>query len=65
MSRQLERVTLEQARRSFLSGEALAIQIKYHFDGEVWCDTLLPAPVATKIIRTRAGTIQQATGPNP
>jgi hypothetical protein len=47
------RVTLDQARRSFLDGAALAIQIRYQFDGEAWCDTLMPGAEMTKIIRTR------------
>lgn len=46
-------VTLSQARDAFASGTARAIQIRYEFEGEMWCDTILPDEPTTKIIRTR------------
>lgn len=46
--------TLQDARRLLETGEARAIQIRYTFDGELWCDTLMVFPESIRIIRTRA-----------
>lgn len=46
-------VTLPEARELFQSGEATAIQIRYEFDSQIWCDTLMVGPESTRIIRTR------------
>ena len=45
-------VELDEARQLFNRGESKAIQIRYAFDGEVWCDTLMVGPKLTRIIRT-------------
>jgi hypothetical protein len=45
--------TLEEARRLLDSGEARAIQIRYSFDDESWCDTLMVFPDVIRVIRTR------------
>jgi len=45
--------SLDQARDSFETGAAQAIQIRYTFEEETWCDTLMPQGNATKVIRTR------------
>jgi hypothetical protein len=46
-------VALAQARLTFVSGEAQAIQVRYIFENEMWCDTILPGDPTTKIIRNR------------
>ena len=45
--------TLAEAKLAFASGSAQAIQVRYRFEGEMWCDTILPNKQTTKIIRTR------------
>jgi hypothetical protein len=46
-------VTLETAQAAFAADQAQAIQVRYIFEGEVWCDTILPGNPTTKIIRNR------------
>jgi hypothetical protein len=46
-------VTLEAAQAAFTADQAQAIQVRYIFEGEVWCDTILPGNPTTKIIRNR------------
>ncbi len=46
-------VTLAQAKHAFLSGEAQAIQVRYLFENELWCDTIMPGNPTTIIIRNR------------
>jgi len=45
--------TLAEAKLAFADGSAQAIQVRYRFEGEMWCDTILPSEQTTKIIRTR------------
>lgn len=45
--------TLPEAHSMLDSGEARAIQIRYSFDDEDWCDTLMVFPEMIRIIRTR------------
>ncbi|MEO8268581.1 MAG: hypothetical protein ABI557_02605 [Aureliella sp.] len=45
--------TLAEAKLAFADGSAQAIQVRYRFEGETWCDTILPSEPTTKIIRTR------------
>ena len=45
-------VTLDQARELLNNGLAKAIQIYYEFDGDHWCDTLMPLTDTIHIIRT-------------
>ena len=47
-------VTLAEARTSFAAKEAKAIQVRYLFENEMWCDTIMPGDPTTKIIRNRA-----------
>lgn len=49
-------VTLSQAESSFQSGQALAIQVRYRFEDELWSDTIMPGDPTTKIIRNRLPT---------
>ena len=46
-------VTLPTAQAAFDRGQAIAIQVRYVFENERWCDTLLTTDPTTKIIRTR------------
>ncbi|GAA4443530.1 hypothetical protein [Novipirellula rosea] len=46
-------VTLLEAKALFEQGEARAIQIRYDFDEQNWCDTLMVKPDEVHIIRTR------------
>lgn len=45
--------TLEDAQRQFQEGVVKAIQIKYEFDGQLWCDTMMIDGIVTRIIRSR------------
>ncbi len=45
--------TLVEAKLAFADGSAQAIQVRYRFEDEMWCDTILPNEQTTKIIRTR------------
>ncbi len=46
-------VTLAEARDAFAAKEAIAIQVRYVFENEMWCDTIMPGDPTTKIIRNR------------
>ena len=48
-------VSLASAASAFAASEASAIQVRYRYEGEGWCDTIMPADPTTKIIRTRMG----------
>lgn len=45
--------SLAAAEAAFATGTARAIQVRYHFEGEAWCDTIMPGDPTTKIIRNR------------
>ena len=47
-----QRVTLQEASDAFQRGDASAIQIRYRFEGQVWCDTLLVREADVRIVRT-------------
>ena len=46
-------VALDKAAAAFASGTAVAIQVRYVFENEMWCDTIMPGDPTTKIIRNR------------
>lgn len=46
-------VTLDEAVNAFAADQAQAIQVRYVFEGEMWCDTIMPGDPTTKIIRNR------------
>lgn len=46
-------VPLATAEAAFAADEAEAIQVRYVFEGEMWCDTFMPGNPTTKIIRNR------------
>ena len=43
--------TLDAALPQLLNGAVRAVQIRYAYDGERWCDTLLPAPGGHRVVR--------------
>ena len=45
-------VGLEQAHQLLDHGDTKAIQVYYDYDGNSWCDTLMPTPEAIRIVRT-------------
>ncbi len=49
-------VNLAAAEQAFAIGDAQAIQVRYVFEGEMWCDTIMPGDPTTKIIRNRLPT---------
>ncbi|QDT05401.1 hypothetical protein K227x_38010 [Rubripirellula lacrimiformis] len=46
-------VALADAAEAFAAGTAQAIQVRYRFENELWCDTIMPGDPTTKIIRNR------------
>lgn len=46
-------VSLDEAKQLFDERRALAIQIRYDFQRQQWCDTLMVLPVGVRIVRTR------------
>jgi len=46
-------ITLREAQELLEKGLAKAIQIRYTFEGEQWCDTLMPSEESVQIVRTR------------
>jgi hypothetical protein len=49
-------VPLATAEAAFAADEAHAIQVRYVFEGDTWCDTIMPGNPTTKIIRNRVPT---------
>ncbi|MEZ6136633.1 MAG: hypothetical protein R3C53_17185 [Pirellulaceae bacterium] len=49
-------VPLSTAEAAFAADEAHAIQVRYVFEGEMWCDTIMPGYPSTIIIRNRVPT---------
>ena len=45
--------TLADAMAAFVAGQARAIQVRYRFDGDSWCDTVLAGHSMSTIVRTR------------
>lgn len=48
---------LATAREAFSANQALAVQVRYHFDGEDWSDTIMAGTETCKIIRNRLPTL--------
>jgi hypothetical protein len=44
-------VSLPDAVVAFADGAALAIQIRYRYEGSLWCDSIFPGDPFTKIVR--------------
>jgi len=49
-------VTLAVAEAAFAADDATAIQVRYLFEHEMWCDTIMPGNPTNKIIRNRLPT---------
>jgi hypothetical protein len=47
------RLTLLEARSQLLSGQLRGLQIRYHYSGADWWDTLMVADSAFRIVRIR------------
>lgn len=46
-------VPLATAEAAFAADEAHATQVRYVFQGELWCETIMPGNPTTRIIRNR------------
>jgi len=46
-------VDLEGARQAFAEGRVHALQIRYVFEGAVWCDTVMRRPTGARVVRMR------------
>ena len=46
-------VSLATAEAAYAADQARVIQVRYFFEGELWCDTIMPGNPTTKIIRNR------------
>ncbi len=51
-------VRLSDARAAFAQGAAQAIQVRYRFENEMWCDTIRPGNPTTQIIRNRVPMVE-------
>lgn len=47
-------LTLWQAVEALQAGELRGVQVRYHWRGEEWLDTLLRVPGGTRIVRIKA-----------
>ena len=45
--------TLSEARTLVEQREVRAVQIRYRFDQQVWCDTLMVLPNTVRLVRTK------------
>ncbi len=55
-------VPLAIAASAFAADDAQAIQVRYRFEGEMWCDTIMPGNPTTKIIRNRVPAAPRSLG---
>jgi len=46
-------VRIDEAGRGLADGSVRAVQVRYRFDGEAWCDTLSLGPDGTRLVRTK------------
>ena len=49
-----DQVTLEHALAALISGQIVAVQLRYQHDGRAWCDTALRDGVGFRLIRALA-----------
>jgi hypothetical protein len=47
-------VSLDEARQLLRQERTPAVQIRYRYDGQSWCDTLLAHPGGVRLIRTKS-----------
>jgi hypothetical protein len=57
-------ISLETARTRLATGLLLGVQIRYSFENQTWCDTLLRRPNGLTLVRIREADIE-ATIANP
>lgn len=48
------RLSLDEAKHLLVSGAVRAVQVRYHYDGTEWSDTLLRLPSGTRLVRCKA-----------
>ncbi|HRP62006.1 MAG TPA: hypothetical protein PK400_01795 [Phycisphaerales bacterium] len=46
-------ISLEQARTMLLSGDVQGVQLRYQFQGEAYCDTLMRAAGGVRLVRMK------------
>lgn len=51
-------VKLSDAKAAFAAGTAQAIQVRYRFENEMWCDTIRPGNPTTQVIRNRVPMVE-------
>jgi hypothetical protein len=44
-------ISLEAAKEGFIAGTLRGVQIRYLFEGQEWCDTLLNSPSGPRLVR--------------
>jgi hypothetical protein len=57
--------TLEQARTRLSAGLLLGVQIRYRYQGETWCDTLLRRPAGLTLVRIREADVSASLAAAP
>jgi hypothetical protein len=45
------RLTLAEAEQLIMTRAVRALQIRYQFGAEAWCDTLIPIPDGVRLVR--------------
>lgn len=55
-------VTAEIALTRLLTGETRAVQVRYHFDGHEWADTILALPAGFRVVRCRQDAVPNSQG---
>src|SRR4029078_3365373 len=55
-------VNLTTAQKHLIDGSAHSIQVRYLFDGQAWCDTLLRTPCGIQLLRIRREFVWPAGG---
>ena len=44
-------IDLEAARAGLISGQFRGVQVRYRYEGQEWCDTLLATPGGVRLVR--------------
>lgn len=44
-------ISLDAAREGLASGAFRGVQVRYRYDGQEWCDTLLATPGGVRLVR--------------
>ncbi len=46
---------VDEAARRLRAGEVVAVQIRFHQDGDWWCDTVMRRGASYRLVRMRQG----------